>query len=395
MKSWIRKTLGVVVLGALLGVATVALAPSKVPVETSSVTRGPLRVVVQGTGKVRMREVHRVSAPAGGHLERIGLRPGDSVEKGALLAVLVPAAPAILDARSRAEVEARLGVVQAAEKEASAAVGRAKLELTWAEQELTRAEELYKVNSIPQRALDSASFDVRARKKAVEAAELSHRTAQKQVETVRSTLGQPAANGGRRGERIEVHAAHPGVVLRVLADSEGLVQAGTPLLETGDPKDVEVVAELLTTDAVRVRKGASVELDGWGGNSVLTGVVRTIEPSAMTKVSALGVEEQRVNVCIEPVGAGWEQLGDGYRVEAHIVVWENTDVVRVPVGAMFLDGNSHAVLTVENGVAVRRSVRVGQRGTHAAEVVEGLSEGQKVVVYPGERVAAGVKVREN
>lgn len=389
-----------IVRGLLIAVAAIglvlALMPRPVPVDMGTVARGPLRVTADGLGRTRVRERFLVAAPVSGHLERIVLRAGDRVEAGQALAVVEPPTPTPLDARTRLEAEARLAAVRAAEAEARAAVDSTRLAEAQARRDLVRYETLGLAGSVPVRELEAARTEAEVRTKAVRQAELAAETAHLQVEAVAAVLraGDP---GAAAREAMAVKAPSGGVVLRVLQESEGPVAAGTPLLEIGDPASLEAVVDLPTPLAVQVMEGADVEVARWGGPTPLGGKVRRVEPSGFTKISALGVEEQRVNIVIDPVrngedGRGWDALGDGFRIEASIVLWRGDDVPSVPEGALFRRGDGWAAFGVEDGRAVLKNVKVGHRDGRRAEVLEGLGVDDAVVLFAGDRVTDGIRV---
>jgi HlyD family secretion protein len=380
-------------LGAL-GATTFTLLPAPLEVEAAGVAVGPLQVEVEGDGLARVREHFTVLAPVSGHLARITLQPGDEVAAGGEVATIGAALPPLLDRRSRTELGARAGAADAARREADAAIARARLAHDQALRELTRAERLADQQVIPARELEQLRFEERASDEAVEAAALAARTARREAEAATAALGRvDGAGAPERPERVAVAAPASGRVLRVLQPDEGPVAAGTPLLEIGDPSSLEVVVDLLTSDAVRVRPGAAAAIDQWGGREGLRGRVRRVEPSAFTKVSALGIEEQRVNVVIDPVpGPGWAALGDGYRVEVRIAVWEADRVLAVPSMALFRDARGWCAYALDHGRARLRRVEVGERGADATQVLAGLAEGDRVVLYPDDRLADGVAI---
>ncbi|MCC7539274.1 MAG: HlyD family efflux transporter periplasmic adaptor subunit [Deltaproteobacteria bacterium] len=374
-------------------VTVLALLPSPVPVDVARVSRGPLVVTIDEDGRTRATERHVVSAPLAGNLLRIEHHAGDRVRVNDVLARLMPTTSPLLDERSRAQAEARLRSATAARAQAEAAVERARLGLEIAQRETVRQRTLAARHSVAERAVEIASFEERSRRAELSAARSASRAAASEVDAVRAALGTVGSRA--TPSTVEVRSPIDGVVFRVIASSAGVVGPGSPLLEVGDPAQLEIVTDLLTSDAVSVRPGARVIVQGWGGDRVLRGSVRHIEPSAITRVSVLGVEEQRVDAIIDlldppAVRAG---LGDGYRVQVRIVVWERTDVLRVPFGAPFpCDGSGHCVLLVEGERARQRRVRLGRRADGQVEVVSGLREGQSVVLHPGDRVTDGVEV---
>jgi HlyD family secretion protein len=411
-------SLGLLVVVGLTSATVVAFMPKPVPVEIATVERGDLRVTVDEDGKTRVIDRYVVSAPLGGTMGRIALNPGDAVEVGTLLATIEPITPPLLDARSRAETEARLLAAQASKRQANAAVGRAKVALEFAQNERDRTAKLVEKGSTSARALDLAELELSTRAQDLESARFGVRVAQYEVEVAKAALArmdtakrpkpkseQPASDPnsdeaeGPRHDVVEVHSPIAGAVLRVLQDQEGVIQPGTPLIELADPHALELVVDVLTTDAIQIEPGAPVEVRQWGGESPLSGRVRMVEPSAFTKVSALGVEEQRVNVIIDLGSRSdasdnpqMKALGDGFRVEAGIVVWEGHDVLKIPVSALFRSEQRWAVWVVEGGFVTLRNIEVGRREGLEAEVVAGLAQGEQVVIHPSDAVKEGVEV---
>lgn len=395
LKYWIAAALLLVVVLAL------ALRNGGLLVEAGLISRGPLEVIVEGRGKAQVRDRFVVATPVTGHLQRVTLRAGDEVKLGGVLAWVSPVVPLPLDARARAEAETRLQAALSTAAEAHAAVDRAKIAHSYARKELTRAKELFSSGSSAPQALESAEFAEAARTREVKAAELAVRTATIGVGTARAMLRRFDA-GTDRGRRIPLTSPTAGKVLRVLQEHEGPVQAGTPIIEVGDPTKLEVVVDLLTTEAVRVQPGMAVSLEQWGGAAAISGRVRLVEPAGFTKISALGVEEQRVNVIIDPpdetagttapVSASWSALSDGYRVETRIVVWSQSDVLRVPSSSLFRAKDGWAVFAIERGRAVEKPVTLGERGQRQAQITGGLDEHARVILYPSDKVSDGTRV---
>jgi HlyD family secretion protein len=384
---------------ALVALAYLALRPPGVPVETGEVTRGPLQVTVDEEGETRVRERFSVAAPTSGRLLRITLDAGDPVAAGDVLARIVPSP---LDPRDEAAAQARLEAAESAQRGAAARAALAEAALAQAARDLARAEQLRAAGARSDEALEQARLQHTRARRELEAARFARDAANHDVEAARAVLmsarttpgpADPGADPCARPEAcVNVRAPVAGDVLRVHEESERIVAAGTPLLEIGDPHSIEVVVDVLSTDAVRVRPGAELWIEDWGGELPLRGTVRRVEPSGFTKVSALGVEEQRVNVIADFVEAP-DGLGDGYRIEARIVVWDAADVLRVPASALFRSGEGWAVFVVEGGVARRREVEVGQRGSFEAELRGGLEPGERVVLHPSDRLADGVRVQ--
>jgi HlyD family secretion protein len=380
------------ILAAVIGVA-LALRSRPVPIDVGHATRGHVIVAIEESGMTRVKDRFVVSAPVTGSLSRLVLEPGDPVKEGDSLAEIAPALSPLLDQRTRAEAEGRLGAALSALGQARAQAARARVSKELAEQELERTRKLAAAGSLPQQAQEQAEFAARMRTEEQSSAEFAGKVAVEEVRIARVALGRDGEGSGR-DRHVGVVAPISGTVLRVHQKSAGVVQAGTPLVEVGDPAALEVVVDLLTTDAVHVRPGTPVVIQGWGRDRPVAGKVRRVEPSAFTRPSALGVDEQRVNVVIaltEP-REHWAALGDGYRVDARLVLWQGENVVKVPQGAVFRHGNGWAVFRVVDAVARLAPVSIGHRGETEAEVVSGLPVGAAVAVHPGDRVKDGVKV---
>jgi HlyD family secretion protein len=390
MRAVRQGLLGVVILAAAAG-AVLALRPRPVPVDVATATRGSLVVAIEETGMARVRDRYVVSAPVSGTVSRQLLEPGDAVEEGQVVAEIAPVRSPLLDVRTRSEAQARLSAAVSALGQAEAQEGRARAAEALARDELARARSLEAGGSLPAQHLDRAEFEARMRTEELSSAVFAVKVAAEQARVARAALAGEGASGDRH---IDVLAPASGRVLRVLQKSEGVMQAGTPLVEVGNPEVLEVVADLLTTDAVRVHPGTPMTIQGWGGDRTLAARVRRVEPSAFTKLSALGVEEQRVNV-IAAFGdprRDWAALGDGFRIEARLVLWQGEDVLKVPQGAAFRHGDGWAVFRVVSGKARLTRVQIGHRGETEVEVLNGLDPGAAVVVHPGDRVKDGAPV---
>jgi HlyD family secretion protein len=395
-RAWLRGVRRAVV-GALLLVALVsaalALRPRPVPVDVAEATRGALVVAIEEPGVTRVKDRYTVSAPVTGHASRLSLEAGDVVREGDSLAELTPALSPLLDERTRTEAEARLGAMLSALGQSRSLAARARVARELADQELARSRPLAAAGSLSKQALEQAEFSARMRMEEETSASFAVKVASEDVRLARAALGRNG--GGHASDRhLDVLAPISGRVLRVHQKSAGIVQAGTPLVEIGDPKALEIVVDLLTTDAVHVKLGTAVVIQGWGGDTPLAGKVSRVEPSAFTRPSALGVDEQRVNVIVALTDAPdrFSALGDGYRVEARLVLWRSDDVLRVPQGAVFRYGDGWAVYALRDGTALLTQVRIGHRGDTEVEIVSGLAPGAEVAVHPGDRVKHGVRV---
>jgi HlyD family secretion protein len=382
--------LGVLVLAAAVAVV-LALRPRPVPVDVATAARGSLVVAIEETGIARVRDRYVVSAPVSGTVSRQLLEPGDRVAEGQVVAEIAPLLSPLLDARTRSEAQARLSAAVSALGQAEAQQGRATAAEALARDELSRARSLAAGGSLPVQQLDRAEFEARMRSEELSSAVFAVKVATEQVRVARAAL---AGEGASRDRHIDVLAPASGSVLRVLQRSEGVVQAGTPLVEVGNPEVLELVVDLLTTDAVRIHPGTPVTIQGWGGDRTLAARVRRVEPSAFTKLSALGVEEQRVNViaAFTDPRQDWAALGDGFRIEARLVLWQGEDVLKLAQGAAFRHGDGWAVFRVVSGKARLTPVQIGHRGETEVEVLNGLEPGAVVVVHPGDRVKEGASV---
>lgn len=374
------------------------LRPPALGVELAPVDRGPVVVTVDEEGQTRVRDRFVVVAPTAGRVLRIDLDPGDEVKEGDVVATLRPAP---LDRRARAGAEARVEAAKANQRAADAAVLRAEAALAQAQRDARRMEQLHAKGTVANEQLERARLEEATRTQELSGARYAARAAGFELDAARSVLmaaeaGEASAAGIGGACAAEgclgVRAPVAGRVLRVPNESERIVQAGEPLLEIGDPSALEIVVDVLSADAVRIAPGAQIRLERWGGGAPLAARVRRVEPSGFTKISTLGVEEQRVNV-IGDLEAAPGNLGDGFRVEARIVVWEGADVVRVPPSALFRHGDGFAVFVAEDGVARLREVMLGERGSEYAEIRAGLEPGMQVILHPSDRVDEGVRVK--
>ncbi|MEW6613097.1 MAG: efflux RND transporter periplasmic adaptor subunit [Pseudomonadota bacterium] len=389
---WIKRVLVILAAVAVLAAVVMAFLPQPVPVDLAPVTRGSFEQTVDEDGKTRVRERYVVAAPLAGRLQRIVLEAGDPVRAGQVLATIVPSAPALLDVRTEQELRARLGAAEAARARAATAVASAQAALSQSRADYARSRELAAQNFLPRSQAERDALAVELNARELEAARFQLQVAAHEVAQARAALSQ-ARQGAMPGVRWDIRAPVAGRVLKVLHESEGDVPLGEPLLELGDPADLEVVVDVLTTDALQIEPGDPARIERYGG-APLQGRVRLVEPSAFTKISALGVEEQRVNVLIDIVSprAQWQALGDNYRVDARIVVYRRDDVVKVPSSALFRRGEQWAVFVAADGRAQARRVRLGRRGGLEAEVVQGLTPGEQVIVYPSDAVKDGVRI---
>ncbi|WP_176559533.1 efflux RND transporter periplasmic adaptor subunit [Rubellimicrobium roseum] len=371
-----------------------ALWPRPIPVETAAISLQDIQVLVEEEGRSRIREVFTLSAPVPGRMSRLDLHAGDAVMGGqTVVARISPAAPAPLDLRSRRVAEATRDAAEAALGLARAELSRAEAQVEFAASQLERTGALLDRGTIPARALEQTRLDATAANAALESARANLLVRERELESARAALIEDAPASSEGTCCVEVVAPASGRILRVLTESEQVVAAGTPLVEIGDLGDIEVVVELLSADAVRVEEGAPAVVEGWGGSSLPAHVAR-IEPSAFTRVSALGIEEQRVTaiLALEGEPSDWAELGDGYHVTARISVWRGEGLPAVPVGALFRSGEDWAVFRVEDGRASIALIEIGRRNADWAELRSGLEPDDAVILHPSDLIAEGVRV---
>jgi HlyD family secretion protein len=388
---WLSIAVGSIVVALFIA----AIVPKRLPVDMVDAERGDLLVTVDEDGRTRVTDRYVITAPLDGQLGRIDLRAGDPVSEAAVVARIVPLNPPLLDARTKAEAEARVEAARAAKRQAVAAISRAEVATQLASLEAERQSALGPSGATSIQAIEQAEFDLRGKREALASARFAARVAEHQARVAEAALGRLGPQGVKTDEQMDVLAPVEGQVLKVFRQSEGVVRAGTPLLEVGDPKALEIVVDVLTSDAVGIRRGAEAVVDRWGGPKPLKAHVRRVEPSAFTKISALGVDEQRVNVIIDLDDSPevWAELGDGYRVEARIVVGEAKDVIKVDDSAVFRHGGGWAVYRVDGGKAVLTPIEIGARNGLEVEVVEGLDAGATVIAHPSDQVEDGRRVR--
>ena len=375
--------LGAVLLGVLI---LAGLWPQPAPVETARATVGRLRATVNEEGKTRIRQRYLIAAPVTGQLRRVPFKSGAEVQAGqTVLAVIDPLPPTLLDARTRRLAEAR-------RDEAAANVAKAQAAHDYAASERRRIEKLFAEKTVSVQDLETAQWRETSAAKDTTAAESVLRQAEAELAEFAAS-GDGSANGPR--PPVEVRAPIGGRVLRVFEESSRVVTAGTPLLEVGDPTDLEVVVEALSRDGAVITPGMKVDLEQWGSGEPLAGRVRHVEPAAFTKISALGVEEQRVFVVADLLTPRDQRagVGDNFRVEARIIVWETDRALKVPAGALFRRGQDWAVLVVAEGRARLRPVKVGRSSGTETQILEGLEENAEVILYPGDRVKDGQPVK--
>jgi len=395
-RGW-RRRLPWIAGASLLGLIAFGLWPKALPVEIATVTRGDLVVTVNEEGMTRVKNRYVISSPVAGQLQRIDWKAGAAVEAGkTVLAVLETSGADFLDARGQAQAEARVRGAESGRALAGAQLERSRAAYALAKSDLARLRTLAEREAISKQEFDAATMREATAAQDVRAAEFNQQVADYELAQARALLlrGQPGGNA--KQEPLVITSPVSGRILRVYQESERVVPAGLALVEVGDPTDLELRIEVLSRDGVAIRPGARMLVAQWGGDAPLEARVRWVEPSAFTKISALGVEEQRVYVVgdfVDPV-AQRPTLGDNYRVEGRIVVWEGRQVLRVPAGALFQRGNDWKTFAIEGGRTRLRDVRVGRTNGLETQVTEGLSEGERVAVFPGDKIGDGTRVRE-
>lgn len=388
-----RRNLVLALMGAaFLGVIVYGFLPKPRPVDGARASIGPLQVTVQEEGKTRVIDHYVISAPVAGYLPRITFKVGDRVEPAQTLVQLEPLRPATLDLRSRAAAQARVEAARAALLASEAQARASQAEAEQAQVEFQRLNELGKLQSVAENERDQARANADAKAALQRSAQFAVEVSRHELEVARTAL-KYAGSSELPAERLAVTTPVAGRVLKLYQESEGVVNAGQPLLEVGNPAQLEVVVEVLSADAVRLAPGMRVVFERWGGEP-LEGRVRLVEPVGFTKISALGVEEQRVQVLADFTSppTQWQPLGDGYRVDARFILWEEAKVLQIPASALFRHDDGWAVFVIEEGKARRRSVQPGRRSGLAAQIVSGLAEGETVITHPDEKIEDGVAV---
>ncbi len=389
---------------AVIAVLTVVLLawgfrPQPVLVETAIAGRGALTVSIEEEGRTRVIDRYVISAPVAGVTCRVNLNVGDPVEKGQQLLTITPLAPQVLDPRSRAQARAQVAAAEAALKAAEEQALAASSAADFATDELQRLQPLLATGAISGEAFDRASTEAKSSTAAKRSADFRVEVAKYELQAARTALDYSAASEQAQSEepieQVPVRSPITGRILKVVRECEGPVAVGAPLLEVGDPRALEVEVDVLSADAVRIATGTRVLFERWGGDEPLEGIVRIVEPAGFTKISALGVEEQRVLVISDFTSQAelWQRLGDGYRVEARFILWQGEDVLQVPTSSLFRKGDGWSLFVVEGGRARLRQVQVGQRNGLSAQLVDGLVVGEVVINHPNDDIDNGVRVK--
>ena len=383
MSAFTRRLAWYAVGATLVAAAAWMLRPEVASVDAGRASRGPLRVTLDEDGQTRIHPRYVVAAPVAGRLAALTLDEGDAVHRGDTVAFLTPAP---LDPREREQAEANLRAARAARSESGAQLERARAAYELAKRSLGRSESLAAAGQLAAEALDRARTEERTALQSMDAATFRVEAARCQEESARSALIESGT-----GSTVAMCVPADGRVLRLYEDSERVVPAGAPILEIGDPSHLEVVVEVLSTDAVGIPAGAPMRLDA-GSHRVFEGRVRMIEPRAFTKISPLGVEEQRVKVLGDFVGPS-PDLGDAFRVTASIELWSSPDTLKVPAGAVFRTTDGWAVFGIDGNRARRRTVTIGHRNPDDVEIISGLAAGDEVILHPSDKLTDGARVR--
>ena len=391
--SWIAAAVVLSIGGLVL-----MLRPQPIAVDLAEIAAGPLRVTIDEEGKARVKEVYVISAPIAGKVLRAPLDPGDPVIMDeTVVAIIQPVAPSFLDARMRKELEAAVAAARSAVELAETEVRQALTENEWAASELSRTRALAQTSVASQRSLERARLDVDKQRAALLRAKANAELRRAELASAEARLmGPESAALDRRSQAccVEVRSPQSGTVLRQTQDSETVIAAGASLLEVGDPTQMEVLVELLSTDAVKIASGAAATIEGAGLSRTIAAKVRRIEPAGFTKVSALGIEEQRVKTLLDIVSPReqWQRIGHDFRVFVRITEWSSENVLRVPLSALFRQGERWAVFKLDNGRARLTNVEIGHRNSELAELLGGLTPGDKVVLHPSDRVIDGQRL---
>jgi len=394
----IKRTAGLVAVGLIIAGFVWFAWRQPIAVDIATVAKGPMEVTVDDDeSKTRVRDVYTVSAPVAGKVLRNPREVGDEVTTDdSVVAVMQPMRPSFLDIRTREELQASLEAAKSAVTLAEHEVHRIQAALDYYRSELQRVEKLKIGETISAKAIDEAKFRVETNEAALGTAKAQLDVRRNEVASLEARLADPSDTPPDESSCcIQIRAPVTGRVLKIYQESENVVQPGAPLVDIGDPRDLEVIADLLSTDAVQIKIGSPVRIDGWGGPPI-QGRVARIEPAGFLKISALGIEEQRVRTRIDFVDPPelWSSLGHDFRVIVHVTIWEGDNVLTVPVGALFRVGEDWAVFTVKDGRARTTLVKVDHRNDRMAEVVSGLSEGDRVILHPSDRITEGVAVEE-
>ncbi len=395
--AWFRRIVTWLFVAAVVAAIAYSFRIQPLDVDWSTVSRGALEVTVNEDGRTRIREKYTVSTPLAGQLQRVVLNPGDPVSAGeTLLATILPTDPDLLDPRNRASAAARVKASEAGVSRSEANAAAAKAAMDSAKSMLERRLRLRQGEATFDQAVEDAQMLARMRSEELRSAEFAREIAKFELELAQAALVRTTPGDDPTGASWHLDVISPiqGTILRVFQESASVLPAGTPLMEIGDPHDIELEVDVLSTDAVKIAPGAQMHIEHWGRETMLDARVRIIEPGAFTKVSALGVEEQRVNIIGDLVSPVPEQFGDRFRFEARIVTWRGEDALKVPTSALFRHGTDWAVFVVDVAqTAHRKIIKIGHRNSDEAEVLDGLTEHDQVIIFPSDQVAEGVLLK--
>ncbi|HNY49244.1 MAG TPA: HlyD family efflux transporter periplasmic adaptor subunit [Smithella sp.] len=390
-----RKILMISVILIVVALLIYGFLPKTQDVDIAVVKRGALQITIEEEGRTRLKDRFTISAPTAGYLRRIAAKVGDILQKGQVVAVLEPLPSQALDPRSRATAQAAVSSAEAALKAAMERERVAKTDAAYLEQKRERLKALYDKGSIAKDQFDQISSEAQKAGALQLSVTAEVNLARSELERANITLRNFSAVR-ERGNTVEVKSPVSGAVFRIYRESEGAVNVGEPLMDLGNSRDLEVRVEVLSSDAVKIQKGTDVLFKRWGKDEPLKGKVRLVEPAGFTKISSLGVEEQRVLVIVDITSPPeqWSMLGDGFRMEAHFVIWEGQNILQIPASALFRSGEKWSVFVVERGKARKRLVEIGRRNGLAAEILSGLKENDRVLAYPDDSISEGTKIRQ-
>ncbi|MCW9028070.1 MAG: HlyD family efflux transporter periplasmic adaptor subunit [Kangiella sp.] len=390
-----RFTLWILLAAVLVTLLAYGLWPRAIEVETVKVTKGQFYEVVSEVGETKVKHVYQVSAPITGYLRRVELEVGDPViANETVVAEIEPLRSQPLDPRSERQAVAELSAAQSALEMTQAKLRQVQNELSFAKSDLERADSLYKDQAISEREFDTAKKIYQSLQQELQATQATLQLRQAELERVKALLDTSLAEFLPKCECSQVLAPATGVVLTRYRQSASVINAAQPIMDIGDPNELEVKVELISTEAVRVSQGQKVRMEGWGGDTVLEGIVRQVEPMAYKKVTALGIEEQRVNIYIDFASPPeqWQKLGHGYQLDVDIILADKPNSLIVPVIAMVREGTQWVAFAIEDGVATKRTLEIGAINGLEAEVLTGVSEGEVLIYNPSEEIEDGLSV---
>lgn len=394
--QWRRRIIWFAVLLLIVAALGYGFRPLPRPVDTASATRAPMQVAIEEEGKTRVINRYIITAPVAGTTCRVDLDVGDSIEKNEVLVNINPLQSQALDPRSRAEAEANVAAAEAALRAAEQNVHAARADTDLAVKELKRLEPLAEQGHTSQDRLDQAGARKRSTAAALRSAEFAVDVANHELDAARTALRYTGNKSLDPSDLVQVLAPISGRILKLQHECEGVVTRGQSLLEVGDTRSLEIETDVLSADAVKIKPGMPVLYERWGGEKPLSGLVRRVEPVGFTKISALGVEEQRVLIIsdITSPPEQWRTLGDGYRVETRFILWEEQDVLQIPASALFRSAGQWTLFVMQDNKARRRTVKVGQRNGLSAQILDGLAEREPVITHPDDTIEDGVRVKQ-